>query len=112
MLKAQVQMCFAPSDEVRFFAALRRGQFDAKAVSGAVDAMKATASVAADKAMITDRIKQELSMDSYNDQLRRFLADQYKLVAMRAASASPSRRLVRARSQGCGRCRAADRRSR
>ena len=53
-------MCFSPSDESGFFDALRAGRFDAKAVCGTIDAMKATASVAEDKAMITDRIEAEV----------------------------------------------------
>ena len=57
LAKAPVQMCFSPDDERRFFEALRAGLFDAKAVCSTADAMRATATVLDDKAMITDRIK-------------------------------------------------------
>ena len=60
--QSQVQMCFSPSDESGFFDALRAGRFDAKAVCGTIDATKATASVAEDKAMITDRIEAEVGV--------------------------------------------------
>ena len=73
MAKVKVEMVFAPSEEARFFEALREGRFNAKAVAGALDAMKAEATIEADKAMITDLIQRELTIDSYNDQLRRFL---------------------------------------
>jgi hypothetical protein len=79
--KAQVQMCFAPADEKGIFDALGSGAFDAKAVCSTIDAMKAMASVEEDKTMITDRIKEEVGLDSYNEQVRQFLEQQYRLVA-------------------------------
>jgi hypothetical protein len=80
--KAQVQMCFAPADEKGIFDALGSGAFDAKAVCSTIDAMKAMASVEEDKTMITDRIKEEVGLDSYNEQVRQFLEQQYKFVAL------------------------------
>ena len=81
--KANMQMCFSPGDERAFFQALRAGTwscqqplgynhcvisrpgtFDAKAVCSRVDAMKAMASVKADKAMITKRIQVRSSLFS------------------------------------------------
>jgi uncharacterized membrane protein YgcG len=82
--KADVQMCFAPSDEKGFFNALRRGVFDAKAVCSKVDAMQTMATVEADKTMIMNRIKKEVGLEKYNEQLRQFLEEQYKLVALKA----------------------------
>jgi hypothetical protein len=81
--KAQVQMCFAPVDEQGFFSALGAGLFDAKALCSTIDAMKATASVADDKTMIMKRIKKEVGLESYNEQVRQFLEQQYKFVALR-----------------------------
>ena len=81
--KADVQMCFAPSDEAHFFDALRAGLFDAKAVCNTVDAMKATATMDADKTMILTRIQEEVGLESYNAQLRTFLEQQYQLVALK-----------------------------
>jgi hypothetical protein len=81
--KAQVQMCFAPADESGFFDALGSGAFDAQAVCSTIDAMKAMASVEEDKMMITERIKEEVGICSYNEQVRQFLEQQYKFVALR-----------------------------
>ena len=67
-----------------FFDALRTGQFDAVAVCSKLDAMRASATVEADKTMITGRIQKEVGMQSYNDRLRQFLEQQYRLVAMKA----------------------------
>ena len=77
-------MCFSPHDEAGFFAALRGGRFDAKMVCSTIDATKATASVAEDKAMITERIQAEIGVDTYNERIRQELENLYKLVAMRA----------------------------
>jgi hypothetical protein len=82
--KAQVQMCFAPADEKGFFDALGSGAFDAKAVCSTIDAMKAMASVEEDKTMITERIKEEVGIYSYNEQVRQFVEQQYKFVALRS----------------------------
>jgi hypothetical protein len=76
-------MCFAPADEKGFFDALGSSAFDAKAVCSTIDAMKAMASVEADKTMITERIKDEVGISSYNEQVRQFLEQQYKFVALR-----------------------------
>ena len=46
--------------------------------------MRASATVEADKTMITGRIQNEVGMQSYNDRLRQFLEQQYRLVAMKA----------------------------
>ena len=81
--KADVQMVFAPSDEDGFFEALHAGRFDAKDVCSRLDAMQASATVEADKQMITSRIQKEIGMQSYNKQLRQFLEGQYRLVAMK-----------------------------
>ena len=70
-------MVFAPGDENGFFDALRTGQFDAVAVCSKLDAMRASATVEADKTMITGRIQKEVGMQSYNDRLRQFLEQQY-----------------------------------
>ena len=83
VVKARVQMVFAPGDENGFFDALRTGQFDAVAVCSKLDAMRASATVEADKTMITGRIQKEVGMQSYNDRLRQFLEQQYRLVAMK-----------------------------
>jgi hypothetical protein len=45
--------------------------------------MKAMASVEEDKTMITERIKEEVGISSYNEQVRQFLEQQYKFVALR-----------------------------
>jgi hypothetical protein len=82
--KAEVQMCFAPADEKGFFAALGSDSFDAKAVCSTIDAMEAMASVEEDKTMIMDRIKEEVGINSYNEQIRQFLEQQYKFVALRS----------------------------
>ena len=66
-------MCFAPSDEQGFFAALSAGSFDARAVCRTVDAMAASATEEDDKVMITEKIEQEVGLESYNAQLRHFL---------------------------------------
>ena len=76
-------MVFAPSDEDGFFEALHAGRFDAKDVCSRLDAMQASATVEADKQMITSRIQKEIGMQSYNKQLRQFLEGQYRLVAMK-----------------------------
>jgi hypothetical protein len=76
-------MCFAPADETAFFEALRAGLFDVKAVCSSVDARRATASVATDKTMITDSIISKIGLSQYNDRLRTFLEEQYRLVATR-----------------------------
>ena len=68
-----VQMCFSPSDEQGLFEALHAGQFDAKAVTSEVDAMRANATIEADKTMIMHRITQEIGLEHYNQRLRRFL---------------------------------------
>ena len=86
MAQASVQMLFSPSDEKLFFEALRAGAFDAKAVCGAVDAMRANATVEADKVMITSRIEKEVGLNSYNNQLRSFLEEQYTLAAVRGST--------------------------
>ena len=86
-------MCFAPEAEAEFFGALRAGQFDVHAVCSSVDADLATATEPADKAMIADRIRQEVGMADYNSQLRSFLEAEYALVAMdqrRGSVAVPS----------------------
>jgi hypothetical protein len=89
--KAQVQMCFAPADEKGFFAALGSGAFDAKAVCSTIDAMKAMASVEEDKTMITGRIKDEVGISSYNEQVRQFVEQQYKFVALRSRGRQTNR---------------------
>jgi hypothetical protein len=89
--KAQVQMCFAPADEKGFFDALGSGAFDAKAVCSTIDAMKAMASVEEDKTMIMERIKEEVGLDSYNGQVRQFLEQQYKFVALRSGGMQTNR---------------------
>lgn len=88
MAQAPVQMLFSPTDEKLFFEALRAGAFDAKAVCGAVDAMKATATVPDDKAMIAGKIKKGVGLASYNEQLRTFLEEQYTLAAVRGSTGS------------------------
>ena len=69
-------MCFAPSDERHFFDDLKHGNFDAQAVCSAVDAMAATATVAEDREMITGRIKREVGLKKYNEQLRQVRGSQ------------------------------------
>jgi hypothetical protein len=84
-------MCFAPADEKGFFDALGSDSFDAKAVCSTIDAMEAMASVEEDKTMITERIKEEVGIDSYNEQVRQFLEQQYKFVALRSRGRQPNR---------------------
>eukprot|EP00935_MAST-01C_sp_MAST-1C-sp1_P000366 g366.t1 len=84
--EAEVQMCFAPADEKGYFDALGAGLFNAKEVCSTVDAMMATATEAADKEMITRRIKKEVGLGEYNERLRTFLTGQYQLVAINARS--------------------------
>ena len=88
---ASVEMCFSPDGEEQFFEALRGGKFDAKAVCSTVDAMEATATEQADKEMILAAIRDATGLDQYNEQLRRFLVEQYSLAAMRV-ELSQSRR--------------------
>ena len=91
-------MLFAPDDEVGYFEALRSGQFDAKEVCSKLDAAKCNATVEADKTMIMEQITAEVGLKRYNDQLRHFLEQQYRLVAMAARDASVMiTRLVRRR---------------
>ena len=102
---ADVQMRFSPEDERSFVEALRAGQFDAKAVCSTLDARKATATVEADKAMITARIEEQLSIQSYNQRLRRFLEGQYRLTAMRGRrndAGADGRRGSRVKASGSG----------
>jgi len=80
----QVQMCFAPADAEGFFDALRAGEFDARAVCNALDARQARATVEGDKTMITQRIEEQMTLESYNQKLRGFLIEQYRLTAVRA----------------------------
>ena len=61
---------------------MHAGEFDAAAVCSTLDAMKATASIEDDKTMITDRIKRECGMAAYNEQLRKYIEEQYRLVAL------------------------------
>ena len=84
-------MCFAPADEKGFFDALESGAFDAQAVCSTIDAMKAMASVEEDKTMITERIKEEVGISSYNEQVRQFLEQQYKFVALRSRGRQTNR---------------------
>ena len=84
-------MCFAPADEKGFFAALGSDSFDAKAVCSTIDAMEAMASVEEDKTMITERIKEEVGISSYNEQVRQFLEQQYKFVALRSRGRQTNR---------------------
>jgi hypothetical protein len=102
--KAQVQMCFAPADERAFFDALGSGAgaFDAKAVCSTIDAMKAMASVEEDKEMITERIKEEVGIDSYNEQVRQVMEQQYKFVALRLGGRQGNRSVVGANGHTSG----------
>jgi hypothetical protein len=88
---ASVEMCFAPNEEGQFFAALRGGSFNAKAVCSTVDAIEATATEKDDKEMILESITRKVGLREYNEQLRQFLVEQYSLVAMRGERSSKRR---------------------
>ena len=96
-------MCFAPADEKGFFDALGSGAFDAQAVCSTIDAMKAMASVEEDKMMITERIKEEVGISSYNEQVRQFLEQQYKFVALRLRGRQANRSVGANGHTGSGR---------
>jgi hypothetical protein len=89
---ASVEMCFAPDEEGLFFAALRGGSFNAKAVCSTVDAMEATATEEDDKEMILESITRKVGLKEYNEQLRQFLVEQYSLMAMRGERSSKAMR--------------------
>ena len=98
-LGSSVNMCFAPEDENAFYEALQSGEFDAKAVCSDLDASKATATEADDKFMILHEIKERYGLHKYNGQLRKFLEEQYNLVALNVMH-YPLRHVSTVRGQG------------
>jgi hypothetical protein len=81
---ASVQMCFSKKDEKEFHEALKTRSFDVNAVCNWVDAKQATATEEDDKDMILEEISNNVGLAKYNTKLRRFLAEQFNLVAIQA----------------------------
>jgi hypothetical protein len=96
---ASVQMCFSKKDEKAFHEALKTRSFDVDKVCNWVDAMQATATEKEDKDMILEEISKNVGLAKYNTKLRRFLAEQFNLVAIQALQSGLTQQSWRTREK-------------